>query len=314
MYLPATPSNTQDLQMTGVAGPLVGMLGRVLLVVIATVIILMVVRALLGRIQDRRLRAQLLFFVPKVFVLLAVIVGLSVVGIDVSGMAALLATIGFTGAVVFTPVGQNFVAGAMIRIDDIYREGEVVSVGDLHGKVVYRSLLRTEIALPDGSTAWVPNSIFQENEVLNHSRMGGWRICVQVPLDRSSDRGVATRIMSTVMESLTWNRPGKTPFVAFDHVGSEAMFFNAYAWIDDRTLEPWYRSRLLSQLVDALEAAGVSVGQTTNLSITPPDGTPVIDPALSPDPTSDATSRWRKPPSRPLASRPRKRRRLLKSR
>lgn len=309
MYLPAAPSNAQDLQITGVAGPLLGVLGRVVLVIVATTMLLVVVRHLLGRIDDRRLRAQLLFFVPKLLVLLSFIVGLSVVGIDVSGMAALLATIGFTGAVVFTPVGQNFVAGAMIRIDDIYREGEVVSVGDLHGKVVYRSLLRTEIALPDGSTAWVPNSIFQENEVLNHSRMGGWRICVQVPLDRSSDRAVATGIMSSVMESLTWNRPGKTPFVAFDHVGSEAMFFNAYAWIDDRTLEPWYRGRLLSELVDALEAAGVSVGQTTNLSITPPEGVPVIKPSLS----EGTTRRWRKPPHGPLTSSARKKRRLLKS-
>jgi small-conductance mechanosensitive channel len=310
MYLPAAPSNTQDLQITGVAGPLLGVLGRAMIVVVMTMVVLALVRHLLGRIDDNRLRAQLLFFVPKLMVLLSIIVGLSVVGIDVSGMAALLATIGFTGAVVFTPVGQNFVAGAMIRIDDIYREGEVVSVGDLHGKVVYRSLLRTEIALPDGSTAWVPNSIFQENEVLNHSRMGGWRICVQVPLDRSSDRAVATGIMSSVMESLTWNRPGKTPFVAFDHVGSEAMFFNAYAWIDDRTLEPWYRGRLLSELVDALEAAGVSVGQTTNLSITPPEGVPVIQPTLS----EGTTRRWRRPPRGPLTSPRRKRRRLLKNR
>ena len=45
------------------------------------------------------------------------------------------------------------------------------------------------------------------------------------------------------------------------------MFFIAYAWIDDRTHEPWFHGLLLSELVDALEAAGVSVGQTTNLSL-----------------------------------------------
>lgn len=327
MFQPAGTNGT-DLRITGVAGPLFATFGKIALIVLLTAAAIGAVRYLLGRIDDNRLRAQLLFFVPKGMGIIAFIVGLSAMGIDVSGMAAVLATIGVTGAVVFTPVGQNFVAGAMIRIDDVYREGEAVTVGDLHGKVVYRSLLRTEIALPDGSTAWVPNSIFQENEVLNHSRMGGWRICVQVPLDRSSDRLLATEIMSAVMESLTWNRPGKTPFVAFDHVGSEAMFFNAYAWIDDRTLEPWYRSRLLSQLVDALEDQGVSVGQTTNLSITPPDGTPAITPSSAPDdsgePAPDApTRRWRKPPSSPVTvpSRRlgsgrtvRKRRRLLRAR
>jgi small conductance mechanosensitive channel len=241
--------------------------GKVLVVAIAAIASLRIARLLIGRVDDNRFREQLMFFVPKIVAVIVVIAGLSAIGIDVSGMAAIMATVGVTGAVVFTPVGQNFVAGAMIRIDDIYQDGEAVTVGDLHGTVVYRSLLRTELELPDGSKAWVPNSVFQENQVLNHSRMGGWRVSVQVPLDRASDRATAQTVMDDVVAALDWNSPGKCAFVAFDHVGSEAMFFTAYAWIDDRTEEPWYRGLLLSAIVDALEDAGVSVGQTTNLSL-----------------------------------------------
>lgn len=240
---------------------------RVFAIVVATAVLLYVTRRLLGRIDDQRNREQLLYFVPKVVVLLAAITAIAAVGIDVSGMAAIMATVGFTGAVIFTPVGQNFVAGAMIRIDDLYQVGEAVTINEMHGTVVYRSLLRTELELPDGSKAWVPNSSFQESEVMNHSRMGGWRICVEVPLDRVTDRPVAERIMNEVIGQLAWNPPGKRPFVAFDHVGAEAMFFKVYAWIDDRTQEPYFRGLLLSDLVNALEADGISVGQTTNLSI-----------------------------------------------
>jgi small-conductance mechanosensitive channel len=250
-----------------VALPAAQALGRILVVVIASIAAMRIARLLIGRVDDNRFREQLMFFVPKIVAVIVGVVGLSVIGIDVSGMAAIMATVGVTGAVVFTPVGQNFVAGAMIRIDDIYQDGEAVTVGELHGKVVYRSLLRTELELPDGSKAWVPNSVFQENQVLNHSRMGGWRVSVQVPLDRASDRATAQTVMDDVVASLDWNSPGKHAFVAFDYVGSEAMFFTAYAWIDDRTQEPWYRGLLLSALVDALEDAGVSVGQTTNLSL-----------------------------------------------
>jgi small-conductance mechanosensitive channel len=250
-----------------VALPAAQAAGRILVVVVASIAAMRVARLLIGRVDDNRFREQLMFFVPKIVAVIVGVVGLSAIGIDVSGMAAIMATVGVTGAVVFTPVGQNFVAGAMIRIDDIYQDGEAVTVGELHGKVVYRSLLRTELELPDGSKAWVPNSVFQENQVLNHSRMGGWRVSVQVPLDRASDRATAQTVMDDVVASLDWNSPGKHAFVAFDYVGSEAMFFTAYAWIDDRTQEPWYRGLLLSALVDALEDAGVSVGQTTNLSL-----------------------------------------------
>ena len=242
-------------------------IGRIMIVVIVTALALRIVRLMIRRVDDQRFREQLLFFVPKLTVVVVVVIALAAVGIDVSGFAAVMATVGFTGAVIFTPVGQNFVAGAMIRIDDIYNLGEAVTVGDLHGKVIYRSLLRTELELPDGSKAWVPNSTFQENQVLNHSRMGGWRICVQVPLDCASDRAKAQEVMDDVMANLSWNCPGKQAFIAFDRVGGEAMFFNAYAWINDRTKEPWYRGLLLSELVDALENVDVSVGQTTNLSI-----------------------------------------------
>ena len=241
--------------------------GRILVVCVTALIVLRVTKIVICRVDDNRYREQLLFFVPKIVGAIVVVSGLAAIGIDVSGMAAILAAVGMAGAVVFTPVGQNLVAGAMIRIDDLYQIGEAVTVGDVHGKVAYRSLLRTELELPDGSKAWVPNSVFQENQVLNHSRMGGWRICVEIPLDRASDRATAQDVMDNVVASLEWSSRGKDSFVAFDHVGSEAMFFVAYAWIDDRTREPWYRGLLLSALVDALEAAGVSVGQTTNLSL-----------------------------------------------
>jgi small-conductance mechanosensitive channel len=249
------------------AVPIGGAALRVALAASACLVALHIIRRVIATIDDVRRREQLLFFVPKLVLIVGGVVALAVAGIDVSGMAAVMATVGFTGAVIFTSVGQNLVAGTMIRMDDVYREGEAVTIGDLHGTVVYRTMLRTELQLPDGSTAWVPNSSFQEGQVLNHSRMGGWRICVEVPLDCVTDRAVAHDVMNHVMQNLTWNCPGREAFIAFDHVGSEAMFFNAYAWIGDRTQEPWFRGLLLSELVDALEAVGVSVGQTTNLSL-----------------------------------------------
>jgi small-conductance mechanosensitive channel len=242
-------------------------LGRVAGLLLAALLARHVLRRIIHRVDDVRRREQLLFFVPKLLTVIVAIMSMAAVGIDVSGMAAVMATIGFTGAVIFTSVGQNLVAGAMIRIDDVYRVGEAVTIDQLHGIVVYRTMLRTELQLPDGSTAWVPNASFQDGQVLNHSRTGGWRICVEVPLDCVTDRALAHEVMNTVMEHLPWSYPHRHAFVAFDRVGSEAMFFNAYAWIDDRTQEPWFRGLLLSRLVDALEEVGVSVGQTTNLSL-----------------------------------------------
>lgn len=240
---------------------------RIAAVLVGAIIASRVVRRAIRRVEDPRAQEQLLYFAPKLVRLLVVIGGLEFVGIDVSGMAALLATIGVTGAVAFTPIGQNFVAGAMITIDDLYRVGDVVTVSALFGRVRYKSVLRTELELPDGTTAWVPNSQFQEQQVLNHSRLGGSRISVEVPLDGAPDRAVALAAMRRALDDLPWGSAGHRPFVVFERVGGEAMFFRAFAWIDDRTTEPYHCGLLLTALVDALEEAGLSVGQTTNLSV-----------------------------------------------
>ena len=250
--------------------------GRLALIAVAAVVVTRILKQLIRRIDDHRTQLQLLYFAPKLVAIMSVFAAVAAIGIDVSGMAAVMATVGITGAVVFTPVGQNLVAGAMIRVDDVYDIGDIITVNDRHGRVVFRSLLRTELELPDGSTAWVPNSTFQDNDVLNHSRLGGWRVCVQVPLDRAADRRRAQAIMDRVVRDLPWNQPGRPASVAFDQIASEAMIFNAFAWIADRSAEPYYRGLLLDALVDALEEEGVSVGQTTNLSISDSREIPIV--------------------------------------
>lgn len=263
------PDTIDWLSLSDIASSAAPLLGKLLSVGVAAAVASQVTRRLISEVDDIRIRRQLLFFAPKIAWVLVMLIGLDVVGIDVSGAAALLAAVGVTGTVVFTPVGQNYVAGAMTTIDNLFQEGEVVTVGNIYGRVVYQSVLRTELELPDGSKAWVPNSVFQDREVLNHSRTGGFRISVLVPLDGTPDRQLAVAVMEATIANLSWNSAGKPPFLVFDHVGGEAMFFKVFAWIDDRTTEPYHCGLLLTSLVDALEGAGISVGQTTNLSFAP---------------------------------------------
>lgn len=229
-----------------------------------------VIKRAIRRVDDPRTRRQLDFFAPKLARVLVVAAGLEVAGIDITGMAALLTTIGFTGAVVFTPLGQNMVAGIVTSLDDMYNVGDVIEVNDVFGTVASRSLLRTELALPDGTTAWIPNAKISDDMTLNHSRLGGYRISVEIPLDHNPDRAHATSIMNQVLAGLDWPVQGQTSsFICFDHVAGEAVVYRAYAWIADRSTEPLYQSLLLTSIVNALEDGGLSVGHTTNLSMYP---------------------------------------------
>lgn len=218
------------------------------------------------KVDDPRTRRQLEFFAPKLVRVLVLAGGLEVAGIDVTGMAALLTTIGFTGAVIFTPIGQNVVAGVVATLDDVFSIGDVVEVDGTWGTVLSRSLLRIEIGRVDGTTVWVPNSAISEQSMLNYSRLGGYRIEIEIPLDHNPDRQLAHNVMADVLAKVTWSVAGREPMICFDRVSDAATLFRVYVWISDRTQEPARRSELLTDLVFALEDAGLSVGHTTNLS------------------------------------------------
>lgn len=242
---------------------------RILILSVVTVIASRLARRAIRQIEDDRTRHQLDFFAPHIVRIVVIVVGLEVLGIDITGMAAVLTTIGFTGAVVFTPIGQNMVAGLVTTLDDMYNVGDVIEIQDIVGKVRSRSLLKTELALPDGTTAWIPNAMVSAHQTLNYSRLGAYRISVEVPLDHDPDRALACEIMERELTRLDWPVPGHRSFICFDHVAGEAVVYRAYAWIENRMLEPMYQSLLLTAMVNALEDADISVGYTTNLSMYP---------------------------------------------
>ena len=79
------------IDMGQVAVPAAQVAGRFLVVVVAAAAALRVAKTLIRRVDDARFREQLLFFVPKIVVVVVVVAGLAAIGIDVSGMAAIMA-------------------------------------------------------------------------------------------------------------------------------------------------------------------------------------------------------------------------------
>ena len=249
--------------MVASSGPIaVRLCGLTLLSLLAS----RLVRRAVQKVDNVRTRRQLDFFAPKFVRVLVLAAGLEVAGVDVTGMAAIFTTVGFTGAVVFTPLGQNIVAGVVATLDDIFDVGDVIEVDGMWGTVLSRSLLRIELGRPDGTTVWIPNAAVSEKTTLNHSRLGGYRMEVEIPLDHNPDRVLATTVMERVLSDVTWFVPGRDPMVCFDSVAGDATIFKVYAWIADRSTEPVCRSELLTRLVRELESEGLSVGHTTNLS------------------------------------------------
>lgn len=241
-------------------------IAKLAVVVVAIRIASQVVSKLLAT-KKGKFTPQLQYVAPRVIKALGLIIMLEVVGINTSSFLALFATIGIGAALIFTPIGQGLIAGFLAGMDDVVREGDVIEVLGRPGKVTRRGALSVGVEFPDGSMAYLPNVKTIDDELINHNRVPGARISVEIKLDGSPDRAKAVSTMEATLAGLSWHLKDKQTAVHFTQIGSNAYHYACYAWIDHRMEEPGYKSKMLTALVDDLQAAGISCGETSALSL-----------------------------------------------
>eukprot|EP01041_Mallomonas_annulata_P012333 gene12333-25948_t len=92
-------------------------------------------------------------------------------GIALSSVLALGGIGSASAALAFKNTAENFLSGQILRLEDKFRIGEIISVqkGE-QGVVESLSLLDTSLRREDNSVVTIPNHVFTNNEVINWSR------------------------------------------------------------------------------------------------------------------------------------------------
>lgn len=239
---------------------------NVLIALVATWIVARVATRLVANRAPEAIRRQLTYFSPKLIWAIGGIVMLGSLGINVGSLLALMATLGIGAALVFTPVGQNLIAGFLAGIDDVVRVGDVIDVSGSAGTVIRKGSLSIGVQFPDGAVVYVPNTRTVDDELINHTRANGARIDVEIKLDSASDRVAAVTTMQRTLDALPWRLDDQPTAVHFTEIGAGALHYTCFAWIEDRLEKPARSSEMLSALVDALETAGIRLGETHQFS------------------------------------------------
>jgi potassium efflux system protein len=171
---------------------------------------------------------------------LALLVGLSAAGLDLSKIAivagALSVGIGFGLQNIF----NNFVSGLILLFERPVRLGDYIKVGTTEGFVRRINIRSTEIENGDRITIIVPNSVLLSSEVENWNyRNSLGRIIVPIGVAYHCDPEVVRKVMLEVAQAHPrviqdgdrLDVPG--PFVLFRDFGDSSINFELRACIDD---------------------------------------------------------------------------------
>ncbi len=132
---------------------------------------------------DRGARDALVTIVGYTGFIISLLVGLSIAGINVTGLAVVAGALSVGIGFGLQSIANNFISGIILLFERPIKAGDFVTVGDVQGFVKKISIRATEIETLDNQDMLVPNSELISGRVTNwvlHNPYGRLRIKVGV--------------------------------------------------------------------------------------------------------------------------------------
>ncbi|MEM1232986.1 MAG: mechanosensitive ion channel domain-containing protein [Pseudomonadota bacterium] len=166
----------------------------------------------------------------------AVIVGLNVVGVDLTGLAVLSGAIGVGLGFGLQKVVSNLVSGVIILLDKSIKPGDVISLGDTFGWINALGARYVSVVTRDGKEYLIPNEDLITSQVVNWSHSNEFvRLDIFFGTAYGDDphkvRKLAIEAASTVDRVLK-DRPPVCHIVGF---GDSSVDYILRFWISDPT-------------------------------------------------------------------------------
>ncbi|MCA1753394.1 MAG: mechanosensitive ion channel [Spirochaeta sp.] len=185
---------------------------------------------------------------------LVIIIGLSLLGINLSSVAVVFGVFGIGIGFGLQHVIANFFSGMIIVFTRPIKEGDRIQINEFEGTVESIRVVSTVVNTIANETLIIPNSYIVNNAMHNYS-FDDRRIVVKNPVHvaYSADLDKAIEIMLEIGDECLYRVPGKEPLVRVSSFDDSSITLLLLTWIQDTqdkyastswmNLEIWRRFR-----------------------------------------------------------------------
>lgn len=213
-------------------------------------------RGLQRLIDSRRPDAEGLSYalgrmVQIVVVILGVLISLETLGLSLTTLTAVGATLSVGIGLGLQSLAQNYVAGITLLVQRPVQKGDFIIVGETVGEVDEISLRLTRVITRDGIAILVPNSELVSTKVTNITRPTDvYRTRIDIGVAYGSDLEAVKACLLEVAKAHELVLDDPKPEVFFVGFGDSSLDFQLCVWIDD----PQRESRIASDLRFGIDA------------------------------------------------------------
>lgn len=169
-----------------------------------------------------------------VLIVVAVLVSLSLVGIDLTVLSVFGGALGVGLGLGLQKIASNYVSGFIILIDRSLTIGDMIAVDKYAGKVTQINTRYTVLQGQDGVEAVVPNEMLVSGAVQNYSLSNRQMyVATHLTVAYDSDLAVVMPLLAKVAASVPRVLATPAPGVALNKFGADGLELEVGFWIGD---------------------------------------------------------------------------------
>lgn len=222
-------------------------------------------RGLLVNFLSRTVRVSVLVF--------AGVVALGQMGVDIGPLIAGIGITGFIVGFAFKDSLANLAAGLLLLFYQPFEVGDFVEAGGQTGSVLDMSVAATELKLPDGRLAIVPNSKVWSGPIINFNRLGARRLEWTVGVGYSADIGDSLEALRDVVAADSRILADPSPQFLVNGLGESSVDLVVRAWVAPSDFAS-AMSDLRRGFKERLDADGIEIPFPHRVMVQPTTPTP----------------------------------------
>jgi small-conductance mechanosensitive channel len=184
---------------------------------------------------NMNMRVVLSKVVRIAFIFIAVLIGLSAVGLDFTLFSVFGGALGVGLGFGLQRIASNYVSGFILLLDNSIKIGDIITVNELHYGII--ADLRTRYLVLkklDGTEVIVPNEMLITNTVINHSFLDrNTRVVMDVQVAYQSDLELVMQLMRDAAESHSRVLLTPAPTSAIKAFADSGVDMTLSVWIAD---------------------------------------------------------------------------------
>ena len=196
-------------------------------------IVIKIFKKVFGRSRMERIAQQFLLAIIKtVLYLVLVLILLSIIGIQITGIVtALSALLRAVGMALESNIA-NLANGIVIVATKMFKKGDYISVNGVEGSITDINFLFTTINTTDNKKVTVPNSAIVNSSVYNAGANATRRVELTFSVAYETDVELVKKIVTDVMASNGKVLLDPAPFCRLKTLGASSIDFFCHCWCD----------------------------------------------------------------------------------